>query len=101
MKSLNLRVSDQLFDLVLRAVEASNEDSASSWMRESLEAAAYRELAPASRTPRAEVVIHEESESLGFQAVPAGGCRHPAPAIVRGVQFDTCSVCLVPVRGRL
>lgn len=92
MKVFNVRVTEELMDLVDRAVRKSDMNQ-SEWVREALEAGARTELA---RTRRR---VPEPRSRPGGGWVPViGRCVHPLPARRRRIGEVYCSLCGTVVR---
>jgi hypothetical protein len=89
-KLLNLRVSDELLDLIERAVASSDAPSRSEWARDILEYGAYRELAALEQKARS---LDSDGRKLGMRREPVASCTHPPTARVQGLTQVTCGMC--------
>lgn len=91
---VNFRISEQLSDLIDRAVLVSDSTNRSDWAREVLEAGAWQELARyEARRPNPVVVL-----GVRRRLLHPSGCLHPAPARVRRVGDEVCTMCGVSIR---
>lgn len=90
-KYLNVRLPGRLVRMIEDAVSAANLNR-SAWVREALEAAAYREMHIATRVDPPPGAPHPDSG-------PGGGfrygqrCVHPLTARVRTPRFEACGLC--------
>lgn len=113
MKLLNVRVDDDLRDLIDRAVAVSDSPDRSAWAREALQAGALRELAAhaalqrrtrsgaGSPTPHSHPAEIRGVSAGSHGQVLTGDCVHPLPARWIGVTTETCTLCGATVRTRL
>ena len=96
MRLLNLRIDDDLRDLVVRAAFVSTFPDLSSWAREALEAGAYRELEAAKRAKEA----RDAPRKLGLHR-PFNQCVHPLPARREELEAQVCGLCGVVTRWKM
>ena len=112
MKLLNVKVPQELRDLIEQAVAVSGAPNQSDWVREALEAGARVELqqhqAQLASTPTDDgspTQPPSRSATLGVHRDPNGrvqtsGCVHPPTAHRNTVEAVVCGLCQVVIRWR-